>query len=381
MDNLINSESFLQQLTYFIKVGIYINKGTIQENILDKCIKLHNKYKLIELECAMDSSSPISNENEAHIRKCVKRINLVLKITKKMEPINIQNKENQKKIMDLEGHPSLYSDDLDAMIKFASKNNLTILTDIPLMFILKESKYQELLWQYTRSLFFITQILILNSGLNLHDEKKNKTNDNIIKNIMDILESILSRIADIESDLDLKTVLSSDKFLNIKLANDSSIDKQKIGEAKKEVKNIFDKKGIGCNATMSKIIDAITNKLEDIDLKNCNIFENIFSIAQNVATEMRDEISDEISGDSIQPMLGAITDIFQDNLNAAAENKDSLPKELHNIFDSFKESIDNNNITDIQNLDQSIYSADNNILKELGCNLSQFTDFFSSGDL
>ena len=59
----INIGSFTKNLTYYIKLGIYINKGTDKDSTLERCIKLHNKYKTIE------ASPEISDIDEAFVRK------------------------------------------------------------------------------------------------------------------------------------------------------------------------------------------------------------------------------------------------------------------------------------------------------------------------
>ena len=90
MENIINNKTFIKYLTYYLKMGIYVNKGIPkeQEPILDRCIKLYNQYKTIEI------SAKQSDEDEVSIRKCQKRLNLVLKIDDESYPVDIRKKEN-----------------------------------------------------------------------------------------------------------------------------------------------------------------------------------------------------------------------------------------------------------------------------------------------
>src|SRR6056297_1680690 len=101
MENIVNISTFVHYLTYYIKMGIFINKGTDKDDILEKTIKLYNKYKSIE------NNKNISDKDETLVRKCSKRLNLILKIDDKNEPINIRNKENQTRMIHLDPHPSL----------------------------------------------------------------------------------------------------------------------------------------------------------------------------------------------------------------------------------------------------------------------------------
>ncbi len=43
--DIINIGTFLEHLTYYIKMGIYINKGTDNNQLLDRCINIYNKLK------------------------------------------------------------------------------------------------------------------------------------------------------------------------------------------------------------------------------------------------------------------------------------------------------------------------------------------------
>lgn len=326
MEDTINIGTFIQHLTYYIKIGIYINKGTDKDAVLERCIKLYNKYKTIE------ASKEISQEDEIYIRKCLKRLNLVLKIDHQNNPIDIKTKENQLKMIYLEPHTSLPNNNIQEMIIFATENNINILTDIPLMFILRESKYQDLLWQYTRSLFYISQLLISRVDSNADPKDKNIiTKRKIFDESAGYLESILVIISDIEEKMKLNQVMALDKFLNTKLIK-TGINEQNVNEAKQEVKDIFVKKGLGQDNSMNRMIDSISDKLTSIDLSKGNIIQNMFGIAQNVAQEMKGDL--ENNPEKFQDTIGAITEVFKEAMNDSSKNGDEIPSDLKNMFNT-----------------------------------------------
>lgn len=340
MENIINIGTFIQHLTYYLKVAIHINKGTEDENLLEKCIKLYNRYKTIE------SSKELGEKDEILVRKCLKRLNLILKIDTGGLPVDIQKKENQSKMILFSEHPSLGNNDLQSMLSHADKYHINILTDIPLVFILRESKYQELLWQYTRSLFYISQLLISRVST------ETKTNSKMVKRKRKIydstiikLESILTDISEIEEKMEINKALALDNFLKRKLIN-SGLNKKNVNEASNEVKEMFQKKGLEANNPVMKMIDSISNKLLSSDLSSGNILENMYGIAQNIAQEMRTD--PEQDPEKFQETLGTITDIFKDAMSQT--DNDEIPPEMKDMMNTLMSSEGVNNQEKLEQL-------------------------------
>ena len=326
MENVINIGTFIEQLTYYIKVTIYINKGTDKDKILERSIKLYNKLKTIE------ASKEINDSDQAYIRKCLKRLNLVLKMDSNNNPVNIRDKENQLKMVYLSPHCSLENDNMQYMIEYSETNNIDILPQIPLIFVLRESKYQELLWQYTRSLFYISQLLI--SNVNPDSDPNNNliiAKQKVFDDSAEKLEKILVTISDIEEKIKLNQIMTLDKFLNSKLIK-TGINEKNVNEAREEVKQIFQKKGLSNDNSMSKMIDSISNRLTDIDLSKDNILQSMFGIAQSVAQEMRGDL--EKNPEQFHNTLGAITDVFKEAMDDSSKNGEEVPSELKNIFNT-----------------------------------------------
>ncbi|MEM3062417.1 MAG: hypothetical protein QW303_02575, partial [Nitrososphaerota archaeon] len=232
MGDIVNIGTFIKFLTYYLKLGIYANKDKAsflseeakplkdqaivlsedvkKGNILEKCIKLYNKYKLIE------TSKKISREDETVIRKCLKRFNLVLKIDSDGKPINIRDKKNQLRMVYLKEHSSISKDDVESMIEHAINYKINILVGVPLTFILCDGKYKKLSWQYTRALFYITQLLISNVGKEERDKNANFKQE-VFDDAAQKLEVILENISKIENEIKINQAMSLDEFLNNKL--------------------------------------------------------------------------------------------------------------------------------------------------------------------
>lgn len=329
MEDIINIGTFIQHLTDYIKIGIYINKGTTMEDTLEKCIHLYNKFKTIESGANAESAS----DDEIFVRKCLKRLNLLLKVDDAGKPVDIRKKENQVKMVFFSEHLSLCDNDMDKMIDHASKYNINILSEIPLMFFLRNSKYQNLLWQYTRSLFYISQMLnckvdpeIVTTDPKLLLKKK------IYTNSFDTLVKILETIDKIEEENELSKFMTLDKFLNMKLIK-TGINEKNVNEARQEVKDMFKKKGLGGGNTMTKIIDSISDQLTNVDFSEGKILNNMLGIAQTVAQEVRGDL--ENNPEMLQSTLSGIMDIFQETINNTETDNEEIPEELSSLKDMF----------------------------------------------
>jgi hypothetical protein len=342
---------FIQQLTHYVRLGIYINKGTDNDTVLDKCIQLYNQHKKIE-QCG-----EMSNEDESCIRRVLKRYNLSLKIDDDGNPIDIRKKKNQIGMFYLKPHHSLDDDDLDSMIDYCRNNNISVLSNIPLLFILRDSKYQLLLWQYTRSLFYMSQLLCPKTNLNNASISKEQILDDAMKK----LEDILVRISEMEDETEIHRILSLDTFLKNKLIN---IDTSLAGA---EVKDLLSRKGFGSDKSMNRIVDLISDKLSVTDLSKGNCIQNILGIANNVANE----IKDDLDPNKFQDIWHSITDIFKETVNDPSTG-DKIPPHLKNIFNNLMANQDN--INKPADMDE-VYSNLDSVINEHGLNRD---DFFSA---
>lgn len=324
--DLINIGTFIQHLTYYLKTTIYINKGTDKDLLLERCIKLYNKFKTIEA----NATKGLEEKDETFVRKCLKRLNLILKVNSDGHPVDIRDKNNQIQMVFLKEHPSLEENNLDYMIDYAITNDINIFAEVPLMFVLRESKYKDILWQYTRSLFYISQILI--SKTEESDDPNNKTimtKRQITNKSLEMLEKILESISILEKNIELNKIMALDKFLNTKLIK-TGINETNVNEARQEVKNMFSKKGLGNDNSMTKMIDSISDKLSQVDLSKGNIIQNMFGIAQNVAQEMKGDL--EGNPEKFQNTLGALTEVFKEAMDDSTKSGDEIPTDLKNMF-------------------------------------------------
>ena len=327
MEDIINVGLFIQHLLYYLKSCIYINKGTTDDTILERCIVLHNK--LIKI----GGSEGISEDDETFIRKCLKRLNLVLKIDAEGNPVDIRKKENQLKMIILQPHPSLTIDDSSSMLEYATKHKINILTGIPLTFILKtDSQHFQILWQYTRSLFYISQVIISkNDGVEPNDSVKNK----IFESGTEKLEDILQIISNLEEKSQLGKSLALDSYLKHSLIegfskiNLGKIDKGQIDSAKGDIKELFKKKGIKDDNFVLKMMDSVYDKLMGTDFSSGNIMETVFSISQNVHSEF------EINPDQMQDVVSAVCEIFKEMSGENGTKDMKIPKEFADFIQTY----------------------------------------------
>ena len=312
-DDIVNMGLFIEYLTYYIKMGIHINKGTDKSDILDRCIKMYNRYKPLE------KSSTISVEDETAIRKCIKRLNLILKVDSENNAVNIQDKQNQLKIISLKPHPSLVNGTFKEMMNHATKNNIHIFTNIPLSFMLKKSPLRDILWEYTKVLFYISQIIICKSNIS-------EDTDDIYEDSMEKFAETLENIEILEDKMNTCRLLQADKFLNHELIK-TGLTPGKIKSAKNEVHELFKQKGLAENPTLNKMIEHITDKIGEIDFTNENFAQNIFSLAQSSAEEIRADL--EQDPESLQSALGSLVGIFQESMN---DSDMVIPPEIKNLI-------------------------------------------------
>jgi len=353
-DNIVTIGTFIEYLTYYIKMGIYINKGTDNNALLERCIKLYNRYKQLE------ASDKISNSDEISVRKCLKRLNLVLKVDSELNPIDIQIRSNQSKIISLNPHPSFESDNLKEMIESATKHQIDIFTNIPLTFMLRPSKHQQLLWLYTKVLFYVSQLILSKPSANADQtDPAVQLKCKVYGESLERFSSVLEQIESFEEAAKVNKLMALDNFLNNKLIK-TGINEESIATAKNEVKEIFQRKGLTNNPAMNKMIDTISDKLTNFDASDGNLVQNMISMAQTVAEEMRPEL--ENNPEAFQNTLGSITEIFQDMMNNSGGIdgvEGEMPAEFKNIMGIVK------SMTDMNPTDENSMSGMDDIMSEL----------------
>lgn len=356
MADIVNISTFLGNLSYLIKVGIYINKGTDQDAVLEKCIKLYNKYKTIETSLSTKSADKI------FVRKCLKRLNLTFKVDELGNPVDLSNKENQIKMVFLKEHSSILNNDMESMLEYANKHKINVVSGIPLTFILRDGIYQKLLWQYVRYIFYITQILISKED-SQNSSGKIGIKAKILEESMEKIESILEELFRIEEEMKLSKILSLDKFLNNRLIK-GGITAKEANKAKKEILGIFSKKGVKSDEPVYKILDRISERITDTDLTGEGAFQKIINISFGVVKEVKDDIGDD--PEKLKDSMSIMKDIFMETL-ADPEQNEHIPeniKQLSNIF--------------LQNTDGDINEDSAKVIAE---NIDKVISSDSGGDL
>ena len=319
MAETINYGLFIQHLTYYLKMGIYINKGTTKDNILNNCVKLYNKYKTVE------ASNEVSEKDEKLVIRCIKRLNLILRVHDDGKAIDITDKNVQRYRFELAVHPSIAEDDSYQMMKHAEKHNINILTGVPLTFMIRSSKFDKLMWQYTRSLFYISQFIIAKvpANANTSDPKVARiiaASDDAIQKLLVVLE----KIEELESKLNVHNIIASDVYLNKTLIK-TGINEHKVTIARDKVKELFNKKGL----KLDSMVDTISDKLSATDLEQGNLLKNVFEIAEGVAHDVRNDVNQD--PDKFSKVIGAIGEIFKETM--AESNDEEIPSEFKSMFE------------------------------------------------
>uniref|UniRef100_A0A6C0C908 Uncharacterized protein n=1 Tax=viral metagenome TaxID=1070528 RepID=A0A6C0C908_9ZZZZ len=319
MENIINIRAFVDQLSTYFKICILANKGTRHDVMLERTIQLCNKIQKI---AGIDQ---ITSEDELFIRKTLKRFNLVLKLDGNNNPVNLKDKENQYKLLSLREHSSLCNNNMNDMLAHISQHKICTFPNITLSFFLTENKYSELLWDHTRLIFYMTQFLLAKN----HNSDPEK--EQVFTIASKFIEETLTVIADKEAENNINKMMSLDNFLNNKIVK-SGINANNVGDATKEVKGIFSKKGLDGNNSMFKMIDLIGQKLESEDLTGGNIMQTMLGIAQNVAEELRGDLENDPA--AFQSAIGAITEVFEDTMNNTTNENGEVPPEIKGMMGS-----------------------------------------------
>ena len=231
----------------------------------------------------------------------------------------------------LNAHPSIDNNDIESFIEYSNKNNIRAIVGVPIIFFIRNHKYQDLLWTYTRAIYYITQLLISRYSEDADQNDPIIVQKNKIREIaMDMLEDTLEEITKLETKFEINNILAKDNFLNKKLYR-GGIDQTKISDAKEEVKKIFAGKGYGNNDPINKIIDVVTNKMSDVDINNGNMLSNLYNIVGEVAGEVRQDITNP---DEMKQMIGVVTETL--NEQVGADDAENLPSGFKELFHKLK---------------------------------------------
>ena len=349
MSDTINRGDFIQHLTYLLKLVIYVNKGTEKGDVLENCVSLYNKFKAIENVGSASSTDKgnkdstdgtdgktgqMTEEDETFIRKCIKRYNLTLKTDPDNNPLDVKDKNIQKKILSYQPHQSLETGNPKKLKKWVTNNKVMLFTDIPLDFVLEPNAMQDIIWNYVRSVFFITQNLLSNvaDGADMTD-KKNIQKNKVHTKSSEILAEVLDTINKLETKHNASKLMSIDGYMNSKLIN-SGINDETIANAKADIKKLLREKGVEENSTVTKLIESITQQIQGVDMSNGNIIQNMVGIAKNVAKDLQRDAQKGGAND-LKNTLKTISGVFQDYYTNTAKAGKELPTEVKSIFDNF----------------------------------------------
>jgi hypothetical protein len=316
-ENNIDIRSFVEETLTFLRTLIFVSKGTINEELLEKSISVYNRLAKITNGEKSDIGDRKKNFKLFldHVRRIIKRVNLVLKVNPDGTAVDITDKNSQKILETLECHPSLVENNKDAMIEHATVSELCIFQNIPLSFCLEEGEYQEIMWQTVRVIYFMSQILLC------------KNNSTIVAQTYEYLENALTNLIVLQQESDILNKVKNDEFLKIRLFNDNH---DNINKSVKYITKSFRDKGINEGGVMYKTLQKVAEKLEDGNImesfQNGDIVSSVFGLANGISQEMGEQDVDPENG---KKDFGSILQI----LRTFVEESDTLPAECKEIIE------------------------------------------------
>lgn len=321
MSEYINNDVFLSRVLYLIKLTIFANKGTKDENSLNKCVALYNKIKKIDMKEERDK------DDETIIRRYIKIFNLSLKVDESGNPVNIGNKELQSKMLQLSALQPIQSQNLGEMRRFLKETEITLFYGIKLSFFLKKCKHEEVTWQYLLLCYHITQILVAS----LSDDPISQT---VMTESTDILEQILIRLGSLERKIGVNKLMSKDVFLNNTLVKPNNT--EEIHQSKEEVKRLLSGKGIREDSVLFKLVDKIGDKLEDMDQDGGSIFTKLRSVIGEISLEMRSEMTGD--SDDIKSQIAKVIEMFKE-VSKDSKEMAKMPEDVRAMYSKITEVI------------------------------------------
>jgi hypothetical protein len=370
MESLVSASTFVKNLSYFLKLSVYINKGTDRDDILEKCIKYHNYFAKIEV------SKTLTQKQEMLVRKILKRVNLMLKVDSDGKPLDISDKSVQLIMLQSPEHESLRTNDCSSMYRHSMDNEIMFIAGIPLSFLLKEGNFQNIMWQYLRTLFYISQAIFSRDSM-----------PELYKSSLDNLEDSLLYIDKLDDEIMLDSEIADDSFLNSKLikTNVRNDSKDSINDACNEVLETFNKKGMGNNPMLNKMINSISGQLSNVNFTEGNFMESMFSIAQNTAVDISNDYKNDPDG--IRNTLNSFVEVFEETMSNTG-GQDGFPDEISGMFEMFKGNFQSENKNDSDGLFSELckQASDSGIDVEMlignlenGVGLPQIIDSASTG--
>jgi len=200
-----------------------------------------------------------------------------------------------------------------------------------LMFMIRRGKYQRLLWQYTRAIFYVSQLLLTKV-----DDKDDLTDAHVHlkKNIYDEaagkLELILVLIDELEEKIRMEQVMKVDTFLDSTLLK-SGLTESNIDAMKEGMEEHMKKKGIN-NKIVSTLVGTVTDQLKKLEVSPGNLMHSLHSIAQNIADDLRNSgdpaCNKEGLSDTLTVLKGLMFDMINDNDSTIPANIKDMVKGL-----------------------------------------------------
>jgi hypothetical protein len=340
----IGYPQFLEYVTFAVKLALHTNKGGTEEEYLEKCIVIYNEFKKIE-----ENMDNLPKQKFDRVSKLLLRFNLSFKVKPDGTLANPSLREECRAIYSITPHPIMYSEDMEAVNTFINENDINPITGIPLKFLLKEGRFQEISWLYIKSIFFISQYILAKNPRYLDGP-------NVLEDALNNIDENLTRAEILKEDTKIEERLARDGYLRRKLYKPEAVNVEKIAAAKEEMFKIFRKKGTE-NNLIFKLIDRVGERVSDIQQAEGSLFEGMLDAAKDIASDMSEDLL--ANRDTMQSSVSAVKDVFKDALRKNIKNGDNISPELLNIADTVTNLDPENPNIDISQLSGVIDATSN----------------------
>lgn len=302
----ISIDNFITNLIELMKLGVHINHDKLADIEGASCIKFCKKLQ------GLNSSS---SDDVKFIKVIIKRFNLLIKVDENGNPVDVNDKESQKNILNYKAPSSFYENDIEGITKTWKKHKNCIAKNIPLTLFLRDSPIRNYIWNVIKIVFYLSE------GILSHDKYEDVYSD-AVNNI----NSIVDENNKFNELLDVNRAIATDKFLKEKL---SCISKDDTQSARNMLISDLESKGVILSPIIIKVIDMITDVIENggLDASGGDIMGKITNIAQGIARSLVDDGDNLSEGD-----VSGLMKVFEFFKNGSSFG---IPPELMSMMGSF----------------------------------------------
>jgi len=278
------------------------------------------------------STEQWTSENVVFVRKNIKKFNLTFKTNNDNSPLDIGGDQTvlQRNILNYSVCNGMSDGDINDMMNYFIKYPITLFDNIPIEYILAQGPNQEITWKQMQIIFCQTQISLCFPSPN-DDDNKTSIKKNLSERYQTRLDTVRNELLANKLYNDINEKMEADKKFNKKF-RPAKMNGDKIKAAKDEIISKFSGKGIKSGDPVFKMIDKITQQLDNFDgSEPGEMVQQIMEIAENVSNDLKNEVSGD--QEEYKDSINAVKNIFTEALNDP--NTEEVPEDFKNIANIF----------------------------------------------